>query len=428
MASVFISTPAEIVLIDTRTRSGTVTLPTTGQIAYRVLSFKDQYGAFSNSTFTLSTQTGQAFDDGTTSKTFSNAFTSINLYAATNINRWMVMNATQTVQQSISSLIVNQLVFGTGAGWVQFGPLQASVVSTIQVNTNDTYTNNLFVGNQSTINEIQYWGLYGNYNNTALAEISTGAGIQELLLFKGSSTSDRVRIQTTGNFVVETGVSARLFNSNTLQTLSNATPAFIINTSSNVGIQLSNPGTTLDVGGTGRFQLASTLRLQASTIGVLNVPTLLFWSDACKATSNGSTSLISSFKNIFLGSNLLQSNNSANARLILPYTGSYYFEVSGWICGPGTGMAGIIARRGANTVYQRLRANAIAGCGIYTVPFFWNLFQAGDILQFYKNENNTGLQPNDVTTTNQVGAWNIAAGDENQGPMRVWYYGGSGNI
>jgi hypothetical protein len=135
MASVFISTPAQIVLIDSRTRSGTITLPVTNQIQYRVVSFKDQYGSFSNSTMTLSTQFGEAFDDGTTTKTFSNAFTSINLYAGST-TRWMVMNATQSVQQTISSLITNQLIFGTGAGWAQFGPVQATVLSSIQQTTN----------------------------------------------------------------------------------------------------------------------------------------------------------------------------------------------------------------------------------------------------------------------------------------------------
>jgi hypothetical protein len=176
------------------------------------------------------------------------------------------MNATQTVQQTISSLTVNQLTFGTGTGWVQFGPVQASIVSAIQVQAQSAFFNELNVGNTSTVTTIDYFGLFGNYNNTVLAEISTGAGTQELLVFKGSSTSDRVRVQTTGTFVVETGVSARLWNSNTTQTLSNATPAFIINTSSNVGIQTATPATTLDVAGTGRFQLASTLGLNVCTI------------------------------------------------------------------------------------------------------------------------------------------------------------------
>jgi hypothetical protein len=264
MASVFISSPAEVVVIDSRTRSGTMTLPLTNAIPYRILNFKDQYGTFSNSTFTLSTQVGEAFDDGTTSKTFSNAFSYLSLYSVS--SKWMVMNATQTVQQTISSLTVNQLTFGTGSGWVQFGPVQATVISTIQMNTNDAYLNNVYVGTQSTLNDIFFYGLQGNYNNTAIAEISTGVGTQELLLFKGSSTSDRVRVQTTGSFVVETGVSARLFSTTTIPTLSNATPAFIINTSSNVGIQTASPGATLDVAGTGRFVTLSSLALFASSI------------------------------------------------------------------------------------------------------------------------------------------------------------------
>jgi hypothetical protein len=264
MASVFVSTPAEVVLIDSRVRPGTVTLPLTNSIPFRVLNFKDQYGTFSNSTFTVVTQVGESFDDGTTTKTFSNAFSYLSLYSLS--SKWMVMNATQTVQQTISSLTVNQLTFGTGAGWVQFGPVQATVVSTIQVQAQTAFVNELNIGNVSTLNTLDYYGLFGNYNNTVLAEISTGAGTQEFLVFKGSSASDRVRVQTTGNFVVETGVSARLFNSNTTQTLSNVTPAFIINTSSNVGIQTATPGATLDVAGTGRFQFVSTQALQISSI------------------------------------------------------------------------------------------------------------------------------------------------------------------
>jgi hypothetical protein len=264
MASVFVSTSAEVVLIDSRTRQGTITLPTTNSIPYRTLNFKDQYGSFSNSTFTLSTQVGESFDDGTTSKVLSNAFGFFSLYALS--SKWMVMNGSQTVSQTISSLNVDQINFGTGAGWVQFGPLQATVVSSIQVNTNDAYLNNVYVGTQSTINDIAFYGLFGNYNNTVLAEISTGGGTQEFLVFKGSSASDRVRVQTTGNFVVETGVSARLFSTTGQTTLSNATPAFIINTSSNVGIQTASPGATLDVAGTGRFQIVSSLSLFVSTI------------------------------------------------------------------------------------------------------------------------------------------------------------------
>lgn len=169
-----------------------------------------------------------------------------------------------------SSLQVNSLVIGSGTGWVNIGPIQTVVLSSIQLNANDGYINTLYVGNQSTMNDIAFNGLFGNYNNTVLAEVSTGGGTQEFLVFKGSSASDRVRVQTTGNFVIETGVSARLFNSNLPQiTNSNTTPAFIINTSSNVGIQTASPGATLDVAGTGRFQQLSTLNINVSTINGL---------------------------------------------------------------------------------------------------------------------------------------------------------------
>jgi hypothetical protein len=164
-----------------------------------------------------------------------------------------------------SSLQVNSLVIGTGTGWVNLGPLQTVAISSIQENTNALYANTSYFGTTSTVTALQFYGLFGNYNNTVLSEVSTGAGTQEFLVFKGSSSSDRVRVQTTGNFVVETGVSARLWSNTTLPTLSNTTPAFIINTSSNVGIQTATPGATLDVAGTARAVTLSSQQLFVSS-------------------------------------------------------------------------------------------------------------------------------------------------------------------
>lgn len=53
---------------------------------------------------------------------------------------------------------------------------------------------NMYLGTNSTLITQQFDGLFGAYNNTVLAEISTGGGTQELLVFKGSSVSDRVRV------------------------------------------------------------------------------------------------------------------------------------------------------------------------------------------------------------------------------------------
>ena len=376
MAS-FFSTVAGVAVVDTRTRPGTITLPLTTQIPNRYLQFKDLYGTFGQSSLTISTQSGESFDDGTTTKILRDPFSFYSVYSAST-SKWAQLTGTQTIQQTVSSLNVSSITIGTGVGWLQLPPIQTLALSTntftgdnITVNsTTSMYvsaqilyvssimgavvgagnltTSNLtstvgglgqiylstgggggittanlvsttanlasaatqfvsaltvnaltvgsgagwlqlppiqtiyasttilqgqalysissYFGNTSTATALQYTGLLGNYNNTVLAEVSTGGGTQEFLVFKGSSASDRVRVQTTGTFVVETGVSSRLWDGTTITTLSNATPAFVINTSSNVGIQTATPATALDVAGTGRFQQLSTLNINLSTI------------------------------------------------------------------------------------------------------------------------------------------------------------------
>ena len=163
---------------------------------------------------------------------------------------------------TISSVTANQITFGTGGGWLQGGAIQTIVMSSMQINTNLLYANSNFFGTVSSQTALQFYGLYGTFNNTVIAEQSTGAGTQELLLFKGSSASDQVRVQTTGGFRIETGVSARTWPTNT----SNANPSFYIDINSNVGIGTASPAALLDVVGQGRFQAVSTLNLNISSI------------------------------------------------------------------------------------------------------------------------------------------------------------------
>ena len=165
-------------------------------------------------------------------------------------------------QGYISSLIVDALSFSLSNSFISMGDIITTSVSTIQTFTSTLTTNNLRVGTISSLNFISFSGLQQGYNQTVIAEQSTGTGIQELLFFKGSTTTDRIRIQTTGPIVFEPGVAARVFPA----TGSNATPAMIITTGSNVGIGVAAPTVSLDVAGAGRFTAVSTNTISTNVI------------------------------------------------------------------------------------------------------------------------------------------------------------------
>ena len=167
-----------------------------------------------------------------------------------------------SIQGYISSLTVDYLAIGSNVGFVNMGDIIATSLSSIAIESQTLTTSNLKVGVISSLSYIAFPGLQQGYAQSVLAEQSTGTGLQELLVFRGSSASDRIRMQTTGSIVFEPGVSARVYPA----VPSNVTPAMIINSSSNVGIGIAAPTTTLDVAGTGRFQILSTQQLFVSTI------------------------------------------------------------------------------------------------------------------------------------------------------------------
>ena len=184
----------------------------------------------------------------------------------------------------VSSLQVDELQIGTGFGIIAFGDTNMSSISTLGIaaglgnfttinvssingaipgtgSGGTTFTGTL--GTVSSLTALRFFGLTGGFTNTAVAEVSTGTGLQELLLYKVSSVSDQVRVQTTGNVIFETGVGARSW-----PTASRVLPPtlYIAGSNSNVGIGTSNPVTALDVAGTGRFQTLSSLNITAGSI------------------------------------------------------------------------------------------------------------------------------------------------------------------
>jgi hypothetical protein len=232
------------------------------------------YGAFSGSTIFLSAATVQA-----------STLSTLTLQVNTGY---------------VSSLTVDSLQIGSNAAFISLGDSIATSLSTIivrsgvvnasqliasTISTTTLFTQSTLLGSSSLQTAIQFFGLSGNYTNTVLAEQSTSGTSQEFLVFRGSSASDRIRMQTTGNIVFEPGVTARMWPN----TPSNVTPAMIINTASNIGILTATPAFPLDVAGIVRAQFMSTLNLQVCTIN-----------GAAPGTGSGGTTFVGS--TIFLSS------------------------------------------------------------------------------------------------------------------------------
>ena len=186
-------------------------------------------------------------------------------------------------QGYISSLIVDSLSFSLSNSFIVMGDIITTSVSTIQTFTSSLTTNNLRVGTVSTLSYIAFPGLQQGYAQTVIAEQATASGIQELLLFKGSTNTDRIRMQTTGPIVFEPGVSARVFPA----TGSNVTPAMIITTGSNVGIGVAAPGVALDVAGAGRFTALSTNIISTGLLTASNISTNTLNSSTINISSVG---------------------------------------------------------------------------------------------------------------------------------------------
>ena len=283
------STATAVTMLDVRAGSGAITLPLTTQIPYRVITIKDAYGAAGLSSITINTQGTDVFENGTSSITLTNAYDTTTLYAGLP-GYWYTVGGSRLQGAAIGSLSTGVIV------------------------------NPLRLGTISTQTAIQFPGLRSNYTGTIVAEQTTGLGTQELLLYKASSISDQIRLQTTGNIVFEAGASARSFPSTTQL----ATPTlYIVGSTSNVGIGTAAPAATLDVAGTGRFQALSSFALNVSSIngaapgGTFNGSTIAL--STALVTTSSLTANVGKFSTLTVCSTLNMSNNLiTNIPIMLP--------------------------------------------------------------------------------------------------------------
>jgi hypothetical protein len=148
----------------------------------------------------------------------------------------------------------------------------------------------------------------------------------------------------------------------------------------------------------------------------VSAPNLVFWADQAR-TAPGTNNLlepITNYNAVLVNFLTINQNNTSNATLTLPYSGTYIFTISGWRCGAGGGAVRVQATRNGTVVFDRRRAGATSDCSIFESSICWNLFLAGDVVRLYKNQNSGG--------TNNEGAINF--NEDGVGPVRIVYHGG----
>ena len=250
-------------------------------VSTNVTSVSTNVATVSNQLNSVSTNvTNVSTNLATVSNTGRFAYVSTNT-VSTNL---LMAGYVSSPQGYISSLVVDALSFSLSNSFISMGDIITTSVSTIQTFTSTLTTNNLRVGTVSTLSYIAFSGLQQGYNQTVIAEQATASGIQELLIFRGSTNTDRIRMQTTGPIVFEPGVSARVFPA----TGSNATPAMIITTGSNVGIGIAAPTVSLDVAGAGRFTAVSTQTISTNQLNSSNICNVGWFSNAGNLSNGGS--------------------------------------------------------------------------------------------------------------------------------------------
>ena len=201
-----VSTATTLMLLDSRVRPGTVTLPLTTTIPGRTLTLKDSTGASGVSTVTISTSGGETFEDGTTTKTLNTAYGFLNLTG--NGGKWYTAAANQ-VTRAINPINIygtetlNAMVLGADYGVVTtFAGSGSGAV------TNGTGTAASFSNPEGVVYDPVSNCLYASERGGGTIRKITLAGVVTTLASGFSGLRNGITVDPAGNvYVVDAGTN-----------------------------------------------------------------------------------------------------------------------------------------------------------------------------------------------------------------------------
>jgi hypothetical protein len=166
-----------LTLANTTNNPGTITLPPAGKTPGRAITFKDSGGTFGSKTLTLVCAGSDTFEDGTTTKTLTETYGSIQVVASG--TKWYVVSGTQVNTMSASTI-------------------RTIAASTITISTATASLSTLGLINQqgSTINMYQA-STFLYFNNFIIAGARVGVG---QFFYPIGATRSPITLNLTYNF------------------------------------------------------------------------------------------------------------------------------------------------------------------------------------------------------------------------------------
>ena len=243
----------DVALVDTRTTAGSIQLPFTSTIPYRVFTIKDAYGSFGINALTVTTQGSETFEDGSTSKVFSDNFSHITLYGNTQDGVWQIIGATQYSQITVSSIVGISTIqggyfIGDGSRLSNTGTGISSLSSIVAFGLSSLLSN--ITVNLSTLSTS-----YGQiFNTSTLSTINIAAQIGFISTL--STTNLTVNATTNTNIINANSFSTGTFVTNIISTNAIFTSSIMIGASDSI----------LDITGPARATTFSTFYIDTSTI------------------------------------------------------------------------------------------------------------------------------------------------------------------
>lgn len=119
---------------------------------------------------------------------------------------------------------------------------------------------------------------------------------------------------------------------------------------------------------------------------------LVYYCDQITAQTANTLSLVNLYGTVYTARSTYITFDSGTSSFTAQKTGCYKINFGGWRCSDGQGILRVVVTRSGTTVYDRTTQVSYNDCALFYADFYWNGFQAGDVITLYKNENNAAPQ------------------------------------